>query len=140
MILGFCVNGRERTYNTSHTKYPGAPNLSWLDLEVNEGTAKQHWLDFEMLDDYWMETYIQKMGAHPFGCRIKENGVEMTFYVPDGEYIVSKVLFLRHPRKNITFREVHKWLYTAPQAEIRTDENFKISKKGLSEMAKSMGL
>ena len=91
------------------------------------------------LDDYWMETYIQQMGAHPFGCRIKDNGVEMTFYVPDGDYIVGKVLFLRHPRRSVTFREVHKWLYTAPQAEVRTDENFKISKKELSEMAKSMG-
>lgn len=139
LISEFGVDGRERTYNTSHTKYPGAPNLSWLDLKVNKETVNQHWLDFELLDDYWMEAYIQQMGAHPFGCRIKEDGVEITFYVPDGEYIVSKALFLRHPRKSVTFREVHKWLYTAPKAEVRTDENFKISKKQLAEMAQSMG-
>lgn len=127
LIAAYGVDGRDKTYNTMYTFYNGAKSVPWLDYKVTEDNVKEYWVNFVTLDDYWLEAYIRQMGAHPFGTQITVDGVEINFYIPDGKgNMMRKVLLVRHPKQGMTFREVHDWLNTAPQAELIIDKTFPI--------------
>lgn len=127
LIMAYGDEARRKTYNTAYTFAEEAEVDPWLKLPVTAETLKEYGTRFVMLDDYWLETYIQQMGTYPFGTKITEAGVEITFYIwtfVEPITVSQKVLLLRYPKNGMTFREVHAWLYTAPDAEIISESVF----------------
>lgn len=126
LILSYGAKGRDKTYNTSFALCNQSTNIDWFDKIVDEKTWKKHWLDFAKLDDAWMEPYIEQIGGYPFGSSFTEDGVEIDFYISDREYIERKVLLIKYPERDMSFREVYNWLKTKPKANIKKSERFKM--------------
>lgn len=117
LISSYGIEGRKKTYNRVHAQYERVEK-TWLDLKLTADAIKRHNFDFMALDDFWMEAYIQQIGARPFGTDLTEDGVVMNFFLTDGNgNMTHRKLKAKYPEDGMTFREVHKWLYTTPKFE-----------------------
>lgn len=109
-------NNQKQTYNYEHY---------WLDEEVTEESSDKYWARFEMLDDDWIA--ICTGSGVVSGSRICGNGMSYHIIRQERRGTVKYIeYFADFPRSNMTFREVHEWLFTGPAFYIKEMRSIKL--------------
>jgi hypothetical protein len=126
LIASYGVCGRQKTYNSQYAMYK-TEGSDWIDLIIDSETVKRYGNRFRLLDDYWLEPYIQQVGSYPFGTDLSENGIIIHFYTTINNRFTHKTLSSVFPRKEITFKEAYEWLNTAPNLTLNVLDDFEMT-------------